>query len=234
MTNWQVLQLCGNGQFDHKADTREVAVRPCSSQTRGYSLLHLLWGSRVLQSILHWEQQYRCPAELVPWLWVLSIIEVNLQSPACMLPLGLLSSLLFLLRCGRHAHWLWLANQVRVRQALFRPPFLGPSPCGTSSAVPKEGCLATQSAAKCCFCLGSTNKWPIQPSRLHAELRLWFPVPSNACCFRLLSIAAGLFLPTCDKCLYSGHKLVRTSSTKAKGLSTVAQRAKMAVVTTKL
>ena len=26
MTNWQVLQFSGDGSFDHKADTREVAL----------------------------------------------------------------------------------------------------------------------------------------------------------------------------------------------------------------
>ena len=46
-----------------------------------------------------------------------------------------------------------LAGEVRVRQALCRPPFLGPSPCGASSAVPKEGCLVTRSAAECCPCV---------------------------------------------------------------------------------
>ena len=35
-----------------------------------------------------------------------------------------------------------------MRQALFRPPFLGPSPCGASSAVPKEGCLVAAHAGE--------------------------------------------------------------------------------------
>ena len=39
-------------------------------------------GSLAQQSLLHWEQQYQCPAELVAWLQVLNVIEDNLQSPA--------------------------------------------------------------------------------------------------------------------------------------------------------
>ena len=80
--------------------------------------------------------------------------------------------LFFFLPLGRDACWPQLANQVGVWQALFRPPFLGPSPSGASSPVPKEGCMVTQSAAKCCCCLRPTDKRPIQLSRLHAELRL--------------------------------------------------------------
>ena len=34
------------------------------------------------------------------------------------------------------------ADRVSVRWAMFRPPFLGPSPLGGSSATPKEGCLS--------------------------------------------------------------------------------------------
>ena len=84
----------------------------------------------------------------------------------------------FFLPLGRDARWSRLANQVEVRHALFRPPFLGPSPCGASSAFSKEGCLVAHSAAECCCCLKSTDKRPIQLSRLHAELRLRLPVPS--------------------------------------------------------
>ena len=117
---------------------------------------------------------------------------------------------LFFLLLGRDAHEPLLANQ--VRQALFRPPFVGPSPCGASSAVPKEGCLVAQSAAKCCRCLRSTDKRPIQLSHLHAEWRLWLPVPSSTCHFHPSPWLQGFsFLPALNA--YSGHQLVRTNST---------------------
>ena len=90
----------------------------------------------------------------------------------------------FFLPLGRDARWPRLANQVGVRQA-----------------VPKEGCLVAQSAAECCCCLRSTDKRPTQLSRLHAGLRLQLPEPSSTCRFRHFSIAAGLFLPACAKCL---------------------------------
>ena len=73
------------------------SAHPCSSQTRrGYSLLNLPLASLVQQSVLCWEQQYWCPAMLVPWPWVLSIVEDSLNSPALckcssMLLWGLLS-----------------------------------------------------------------------------------------------------------------------------------------------
>ena len=102
--------------------------------------------------------------------------------------------MLFSLPLGRDDRWPRLANQVEVRQALFRPPFLGQSPCGASNAVPNEVCLVAQSAVECCCCLGSTDKRQMQLSRLHTELRLRLPVPSSTCRFRISSIAVRLFL----------------------------------------
>ena len=67
--------------------------------------------------------------------------------------------LLFFSLLGKDAHWPQLANQVSVRQALFRPPFLGKSSCGASSAVPKEGCLVAQSAADAIVVSGQQNQY---------------------------------------------------------------------------
>ena len=52
------------------------------------------------------------------------------------------------------------------RQALVRPTFLGPSPCGASSAVPKDGCLVVLGAARWCSHLGSTSddQYPEPPA----------------------------------------------------------------------
>ena len=51
------------------------------------------------------------------------------------------------------ACWLWQTNW-GMRWALVRPPFLDPSPCEASSAVPKEGCLVIQGIARWCWYLG--------------------------------------------------------------------------------
>ena len=123
---------------------------------RGYSLLlHLPWGSLVPQSVLRWGQRHRCPAEQVPWheCWAsfrtISRVLHRANVPACYLEICCLL-LSFFLPLGRDARRPQLANQVGVRETLFRPPFLGPSPRRASSAVPREGCLVAQSAAKCC------------------------------------------------------------------------------------
>ena len=145
----------------------------------------------------------------------MSTVEDNHQS--CMvwmfqhatLRLAVFFFLLFFLLLGRDVCWPRLAKQVRIRQALFRPSFLGPSPCGASSAVPKKGCLVTQSAAKCCCCLWSTDKQPIQLSRLYTQLRLWLPIP--VVFTSSPSLLDFSFLPVLNA--YSGHQLAHTNST---------------------
>ena len=131
----------------------------------------------------------------------LSLIHISDPTRPWYISYAVFFFLSFFLPLGRDARWPRLANQVRVRQPSVRPPCLGPSPCGASSAVPKDSCLVAQSAAECCCCLRSTDKRPIQLSHLHAELRLRLPVPSSTCRFCLFSITAGLFLPAYAKCL---------------------------------
>ena len=81
-------------------------------------------------------------------------VQYNANAPLCYFEAWCLLSFVVFLLLRRYADWPQLANQIRVRQALFRPLFLGPSPCGASSAVSKGGCWVTQSAAKCCCCSG--------------------------------------------------------------------------------
>ena len=67
---------------------------------------------------------------------------------------------------------------MRVRQALFRPPFLGPFPGGASGAVPKEGCLVAQSPSVCCGITGAAenkrNQWDISCTYDHQLNMLLF------------------------------------------------------------
>ena len=79
--------------------------------------------------------------------------------------------------------------------------------------------------------LKSTDKRPIQLSRLLVELRLRLLVPSSTCVFASSPSLQGLFSPPALN-VDSGHLFASTGS--AQGLSTVAQRVKMAVATTKL
>ena len=88
--------------------------------------------------------------------------------------------------------WPWWANWYIWRQSLFRPPFLGPSPCRASTAVPKKGCLVDQGAAGWCCRLRVNIRRPIRLSRLYAGLRLRLPVLYFTCRIRPFPIAAGL------------------------------------------
>ena len=52
MTNWQVLQFSGNGNFDPEADTRQAALDFLFFKNRReYSVLHPPRGSLVRQSV---------------------------------------------------------------------------------------------------------------------------------------------------------------------------------------
>ena len=77
------------------------------------------------------------------------------------------------------------------RRALFRPPFLGPSPCEASSAVPKEGCLVVQGVPGDVVASGQHQTTNIL-NRLYAGLRLRLPVTSSTCRFHPFPIATGL------------------------------------------
>ena len=80
MTNWQILQFSGDGSFHHEADTREAALvfvlpRPEEGIARSIFPEGALFRKAD-------DSDTQCPAELVPWPRVLSVVEDDLQSPA--------------------------------------------------------------------------------------------------------------------------------------------------------
>ena len=81
---------------------------------------------------------------------------------------GWVRTFLVLMFCDRLRRCLLTpASQLEdKRRASVRPRFLGPSPCGARSAVPKESCLIVQGTARWCCRLRSTSdgQYPEPPA----------------------------------------------------------------------
>ena len=232
MTKWPVLLFSGDGSFDHEADIREATLILTLPRPEE-GLLHPPQGTFVWQSILCSEQQHQCPAELVRWPECWAMFQQATFEACCLH----FSFVVFLITCERCL--LTTASQQGESETSFasRPPTLGLR--GASSAVPKEVSLVAKSAADCCCCLRSTDKWPIHLSHHHSTCRVEALTSStiySTCCFGLFSTAVEHFLPVCAKCLQWTQLACKNSTLRAKGVSTVAQQAKnkMAAATTML
>ena len=95
-----------------------------------------------------WHSSMWLSVFLQPWRWVRTFL------------------VLLLWNCLRKCPLTMAIQLGDEKWASVRPPFLGPSPCGASSAVPKESCLAIQGAAGWCCRLRSTsdNQYPELPA----------------------------------------------------------------------
>ena len=80
MTNQKVLQFSGNESVDHEADRREaVLILGLPRPEEGIARSIFPEGALFRKAD---DSDTQCPAELVPWPRVLSVVEDDLQSPA--------------------------------------------------------------------------------------------------------------------------------------------------------